>query len=375
MAAIGFTLTITFSKNPSLFHTNTYCIISAGLLLFALFLCAFNHFSHQKSKTLLLFGTALVLFTLFFKTEDTKKYRVILFSSQETHLALSENKNIVELPFGITLDSIHTKHYSSGQLQQLQAHISIQKQGNQLAKTLEMNHPIHFEHYDLYLAGFSLKKESPIITLQLINQPGKSITYIGFGLIFAAIVLFFISFFKKIKWRIISTKSLIFTISLALLFSLIYLIINIIKPNIRFTELSPQLQSCWFFPHIVFYMISYTLLAIALIFFFLSLIKRQDHHFILCDKCARVGTLCFAIGLLLGAIWAKSAWGYFWTWDPKENWALLTLLLYWLYLTLRKHFPQQKQISASILCLGFLSLQMCWYGLKLLSIASVHLYN
>lgn len=40
------------------------------------------------------------------------------------------------------------------------------------------------------------------------------------------------------------------------------------------------------------------------------------------------GLICLGIGIIIGAIWAKSAWGTFWSWDPKETWALITLLVY-----------------------------------------------
>jgi len=47
------------------------------------------------------------------------------------------------------------------------------------------------------------------------------------------------------------------------------------------------------------------------------------------------GFLFLTIGIITGAVWANSAWGKYWTWDPKETWSLITWLVYAIFMHLR----------------------------------------
>lgn len=81
--------------------------------------------------------------------------------------------------------------------------------------------------------------------------------------------------------------------------------------------------------------------------------------------------------MLTGAIWAKDAWGNYWSWDPKETWAAITWAGYLLYIHLRLFGKTTPKILYVVLIGSFLTLQMCWYGVNYLPAAqqSVHLYN
>ena len=80
-------------------------------------------------------------------------------------------------------------------------------------------------------------------------------------------------------------------------------------------------------------------------------------------------------GMLLGAIWAKEAWGDYWTWDPKEVWAFITAAVYLIYI----HARTQKyplRIILWILPLAFVMLMITWLGVNYLPAAqgSIHVY-
>jgi len=81
--------------------------------------------------------------------------------------------------------------------------------------------------------------------------------------------------------------------------------------------------------------------------------------------------------LLFGALWAKEAWGHYWTWDPKETWAFITWIIYLLYL----HFRYPQKLTANqlfwTLLIAFLVLLMCWFGVNYLPSAanSIHTYT
>ena len=84
-----------------------------------------------------------------------------------------------------------------------------------------------------------------------------------------------------------------------------------------------------------------------------------------------------SIGMLLGSLWAKEAWGNYWSWDPKETWAVITWAGYLLYVHLRLFRKTGRKTLYVLLIMSFLALQMCWYGVNYLPAAqqSVHLYN
>ena len=83
-------------------------------------------------------------------------------------------------------------------------------------------------------------------------------------------------------------------------------------------------------------------------------------------------------GMLFGALWAKEAWGHYWSWDPKETWAAATWLGYLCYIHFRMNRRQKVRTALVGLLICFVLLQMCWYGINYLPSAqgtSVHTYN
>ena len=107
------------------------------------------------------------------------------------------------------------------------------------------------------------------------------------------------------------------------------------------------------------------------------LFKPQKELFRVADSLVYGGIAFFTVGMLTGAIWAKEAWGHYWSWDPKETWAVITWMLYLLYIHLRLFGNTKRKWLPLLLILSFLSLQMCWYGINFIPSAkeSVHLYN
>ena len=94
----------------------------------------------------------------------------------------------------------------------------------------------------------------------------------------------------------------------------------------------PALQSIWFIPHVSVYILSYSMFGAATIASFILLNNlsknKQDTKLAdLIDNLVYSGFGFLSLGMLMGAIWAKEAWGNYWSWDPKETWAFLTLLL------------------------------------------------
>ena len=84
-------------------------------------------------------------------------------------------------------------------------------------------------------------------------------------------------------------------------------------------------------------------------------------------RLLQIGVGLLAVGTFLGAVWADYAWGRFWSWDPKEVWALISLLVYLVLL----HAPYLGWLRdfgmavGAVLC--FSLILMAWYGVNILS--------
>lgn len=159
----------------------------------------------------------------------------------------------------------------------------------------------------------------------------------------------------------------------------IFMCINIFKPEIHNKVLMPALQSAWFVPHVISYMLAYATLGAATVAGILLLVKpsRTDIRSGMedCDTLVRIGWAFLTLGIVMGALWAKVAWGDFWTWDPKETWAAVTWLGYMVYLHHRRTGASPR-VSLAILMISFVLLLMCWFGVNYLPSAQggMHTY-
>lgn len=159
--------------------------------------------------------------------------------------------------------------------------------------------------------------------------------------------------------------------------ALMFLSINLFKPEIHSAEVMPALQSPWFVPHVSVYMFAYALLGAALIYGIWLSFRPASEEWLSCDSLVRMGWAFLTLGMTMGALWAKEAWGDWWAWDPKETWAFATWLGYMLYLHARPRIRNGK-VSAALLLVCFLMLCMCWFGVNFLPSAqgvSIHAYN
>ena len=171
-------------------------------------------------------------------------------------------------------------------------------------------------------------------------------------------------------------------LSFSTVLSLVFICVNLFKPGIHSKSLMPALQSPWFAPHVIVYMFSYallgaaTLMAVYLLFFRKR--KTTEVELDLTDNLVYVGLAFLTFGMLMGALWAKEAWGHYWAWDPKETWAAITWLCYLLYMHFRRINPKEWRKACWILLLAFVCLQICWWGINYLPSAqglSIHTYN
>lgn len=166
-------------------------------------------------------------------------------------------------------------------------------------------------------------------------------------------------------------------LSFSTLMATVFLVINCLRPEIHDSSLMPALQSAWFVPHVAVYMFSYALLGCALLLALYGFCNRKAEVEGAIEQLLYGGVAFFTVGMLTGALWAKQAWGYHWSWDPKEAWAAATWMIYLAAIHLRLHRPDCRGLFKVVVVVGFCALQMCWWGVNYLPNVerSVHTYN
>lgn len=147
------------------------------------------------------------------------------------------------------------------------------------------------------------------------------------------------------------------------------------------TQLSPVLDSPWLSVHVTTIMISYTLFGLITLNSIVALYilwRRADFTFLTNTQRNNLLLLYPAIwllvlGIILGSIWANQSWGSYWSWDPKEVWALISALVYLYPLQ-----SQLKEVTNAKKChlylsLAFLSILFTYFGVNHL-LGGLHSY-
>ena len=151
----------------------------------------------------------------------------------------------------------------------------------------------------------------------------------------------------------------------------------------KISELMPALRSAWFSFHIGSAVFSYSAFVIAACFAvrYLSLSKKTedgDPKLLRLDylsyRMTAFGFLLLTVTILTGCIWAEQAWSAFWTWDPKETWALITWLIYASYLHLRLQKKWQGKRMAVYSLVGIVCVLFTFIGVNIL-FAGLHSYK
>ena len=149
-------------------------------------------------------------------------------------------------------------------------------------------------------------------------------------------------------------------------------------------QLPPALQSWLFVPHVAAYMIAYVVLikaGVQAVAHLLmeggpvdeALVPHEEGTY----RMVRFGFPVLTLGLVLGAVWGKLAWGDYWNWDPKELWSFVTWLVYVEYLHVRHMFGTKHPRLNATLALGgsvAIVITLLWVNLARLFSGGLHSY-
>lgn len=152
--------------------------------------------------------------------------------------------------------------------------------------------------------------------------------------------------------------------------------------------LIPALKSNWLIAHVITCFFGYAAFALAFAMSIMFLLKRLEKpetknvflrlipggHLLddLSYQMVAIGFLLLTLGIITGAVWAHSAWGSYWTWDPKETWSLITWLVYAAFLHSRMMRGWRGKKLAILSIVGFCCVLFTYFGVNYL--AGLHSY-
>ena len=167
------------------------------------------------------------------------------------------------------------------------------------------------------------------------------------------------------------------------------------KPMQSIAPLVPALQSNWLMMHVSMMMLSYATLILGSLLSILFLIINKNtkspitlsfanidnkYNLVLENidnwsyRTISLGFPLLTIGIIAGAVWANEAWGSYWSWDPKETWALITWLVFAAYIHARLSHGWSGQRAALLGSIGFVVVWVCYLGVNFLG-QGLHSYG
>jgi cytochrome c-type biogenesis protein CcsB len=159
-----------------------------------------------------------------------------------------------------------------------------------------------------------------------------------------------------------------------------------VGPQIK--PLIPALKSNWLIAHVITCFVGYAAFGLSFGLSLMYLLKGLDtggrgstffsripRRLIIDDlnyQMVIIGFLMLTLGIITGSVWANSAWGRYWGWDPKETWSLITWFVYLLVLHSRLVTVWRGKTFAVLSMVGFLCVLFTYFGVNYL--AGLHSY-
>ncbi len=237
----------------------------------------------------------------------------------------------------------------------------------------------------LALAGFVLHTAN--IVVRYVEGGYLPVTSVHEATSFLAWCILILFFFHEYKYKLGLLSSFIMPIVL------IFMLSSPVFPREvkHITALDPVLKSHWFELHVIFAFLGYAAFAMACGIGIMYLVQERfvknkhlgglfqrlpslqkldetNYHLI------TLGFPLLTLAMITGAIWASSAWGTYWRWDPKEVWSLITWLIYALVLHLRLTVGWRGKKAAILSIVGFLMVVFTFLGVTLL-LKGIHAFD
>jgi cytochrome c biogenesis factor len=319
-------------------------------------------------------GLFLILLFMSLSSFEFQKLHVRAFRELPENIAISDDNQLFQLPFQITLKNFEAEFYDNYQPKFYNADIILKTDDAEKKHFLQVNHPARFMGYDIYLSSYDqTNSNSPdYVILQAVYDPLVYAKYAGILILLAGLFLYI--------WKLNFSKNKMTSLFI-LLSGTGFLFIPFSAYLFGGKNLVPALQSVWFIPHIAVYMFAYASLTVACLLAVYTLFNKRRGTTCCAptaqksmDFSLKLGTMLMGIGLLFGMLWGKKAWGNFWNWDLKETWALIAWAAYlgvlhfnYFFRTLSGvdgHVRTKARTLSILIIIAFILLQICWFGIN-----------
>ena len=246
-----------------------------------------------------------------------------------TNEYLTRDMYLHKLPFTICLENFEIKFYEGSDMpSDYVSHVTIDGK----PFTISMNQIVSQKGVRLYQSDYDMDLQGSILAMN--SDPwGIPVTYCGYALLFVSLVWMLIDPKGKFRQQLSILRQQRFSLIIFtgfLLSCFILLLYHFLGKYSAANHPLPVLNSRLLPLHVSTIMMAYTLLLLT---FIVSLVgvampkqRQKMYHFSQFLLFPALMLLCY--GIFIGAIWANVSWGTYWSWDPKETWALITLMIY-----------------------------------------------
>ena len=212
---------------------------------------------------------------------------------------------------------------------------------------VRMNKPLRYHGYRFCQSDYDSDLMGVVLAYNY-DPWGIGITYAGYAMLLIGMIAFFFqrnTYFRALlKKSVFAQRSGLYSVCFVVLIAVLAAVMTrVVTPK---PPLQPVLQTPLLGIHVSVIMLSYTLFAVIAIIGIVSFLppfrEGRGRLTILSQVLLYPALFCLTAGIFIGAVWANLSWGRYWGWDPKETWALITMLVYACLL----HWPVIKKHSA-----------------------------
>ena len=240
-----------------------------------------------------------------------------------------------------------------------------------------------------YVTLLGLIGHSTAIILRWIESYRLGIGHVPLSNLYESLIFFswtIILLYLLIEWRTRNRTIGTFVAPIAFLAMAYASLLDESRRGIQ--PLLPALQSNWLTSHVITCFFGYAAFSLAFGLSLMYLLKKLDspdgkNNFLkliprsailddLSYQMVVIGFLMLTLGIITGSVWAHSAWGSYWSWDPKETWSLITWLVYAIFLHSRMIRGWKGKRLAILSIIGFACVLFTYFGVNYL--AGLHSY-
>lgn len=301
---------------------------------------------------------AIVIGAIFTAFASEQGNMVLFADSNSNFFADSNTGEMYYMDMIVVADSICPDKYF--------ADISVADGSATWHKRIALNSIARIKGYRFSLNTFDTDGKSVILNVN--HDPiGTNIVFAGFGLFIAGVLILLIDRKSRIRVRIknfhppFNAKKMLNYIALG-----VVLLFAILLPDFKEKSQIPILNTVWLRIHVTFVMLSYSIFTICFVSSIIWLARKNKPEYL--EQLERIlhhaGVYLLAFGIITGSWWANISWGNYWNWDPKETWALVTLIAYSVPFHFEKCFANKKIYAIFMVCaLAFVL--MTYFGVNL----------